>query len=383
MSPTPHQAPRTSGRARPGDDVDPATGDDVGTPADADDAHAAPPAEDADGALRLIDVESAPAGTYGQLEPAAPPLIDAQGRVRLSFSRIDSYQNCPRKFRYAYIDRLPGRPGPHLSFGTSIHGALAAFYDRKLPTCPTEQELLDALYACWDTTGFAEASRDEQLAFYRHAQDVLRRFHRRAAPTYRLPADTEAWFELPIGFEATVVGSIDRVDVDDDGDLHVIDYKTNRRVKNRDRVAKSLQLAIYALACRHLYGRLPATVCLDFVVPGIEVRVEVDDLDLDAARQAILDTAAAVRAERFEPTPNPLCDWCDFRPICPAWQQRGEGPVLGEAVAEARRLRRRVEHDVRSLRELEDGIRRLADEIREQDAQPGADDAPTAPGAQG
>ena len=328
----------------------------------------APVEVDADGALRLIEVESAPPGTYGEFEPATPPLIDAQGRVRLSFSRIDAYQNCPRKFRYAYIDRLPGKPGPHLSFGTSIHGALEAFYDRKLPECPSEQDLLDLLYECWDSTGFAESSRDEQLAFYRHGQDVLRRFHRRAAPTYRLPADTEAWFELPIEYEATVVGSIDRVDVDDDGGLHVIDYKTNRKVKNRERVAKSLQLSIYALACRHLYGRLPRTVCLDFVVPGVEVRVDVDDLDLDGARQAILDTAAAIRAEQFEPTPNPLCDWCDFRSICPAWQPAGDEPLLGEAVEEARRLRRRLQHEVRSLRELEDGVRRLADDLRETEA---------------
>ncbi len=337
-------------------------------------ADAAPSAVDADGALRLIDVEAAPPGTYGELEPAHPPLIDAQGRVRLSFSRIDTYQNCPRKFRYAYIDRLPGRPGPHLSFGSSIHGALEAFYDRKLPECPSEEDLLGFLYEAWDSTGFAELPREEQLSFYRHAQDVLRRFHQRAAPRYRLPADTEAWFELPVDFEATVVGSIDRVDVDEDGGLHVIDYKTNRKVKNRERVAKSLQLSIYALACRHLYGALPRTVSLDFVVPGVEVRVDVEDLDLEAARRAVLDTAAAVRAEHYEPTPNPLCDWCDFRALCPAWESTDGGPALGEAVDEARRLRRRLHHEVRALRELEDGVRRLAGELSdaESDGRPGA-----------
>jgi putative RecB family exonuclease len=322
----------------------------------------AAPIVDPDGALRLLDVDAAPPGTYGELEPATPPLIDDQGRVRLSFSRVDSYDNCPRKFRYAYIDRLPGVPGPHLSFGTSIHSALEAFYDRKLPTCPTEEELLGFLYETWDSSGYRELSRDEQLEFYRHAQDVLRRFHRREAPRYRLPAATEAWFELPIEYEAVVVGSIDRVDVDDDGRFHVIDYKTARKVKDRARVAGSLQLAIYALACRHLYGSLPATVSLDFVVPGVTVTVPIEDIDLDGARATILATAAAIRAERFEPTPNPLCGWCDFRAVCPAWE--GEGPeLLGPTMAELTSLRRRVERDVRSLRELEAGVARLTSEI--------------------
>ncbi|MFA9428706.1 RecB family exonuclease [Egicoccus sp. AB-alg2] len=334
------------------------------------------------GALRLLDVDGAPPGTFGELEPDSPPLIDHEGRVRLSFSRVDAYANCPRRFRYAYVDKLPGKPGPHLSFGTSIHAALEDFYDRKLPTCPTEDELLGFLYERWDSTGFSHLDRGEQLAYYRHAQDVLRRFHRRAAPVYRLPAATEAWFELPIGFEATVVGSIDRVDVDDDGRFHVVDYKTNRKVKNRERVADSLQLAIYALACRHLFGVLPATVSLDFVVAGVTVTVPLEDLDLDAARERVLATARAVREERYEPTPNRLCDWCDFKALCPAWEGNEPDQLLGPAVDELRRLRRQVVRDVRALRELEAGVARITAELAETESageEPGPE--PADPGA--
>ncbi|MBW3619769.1 MAG: PD-(D/E)XK nuclease family protein [Actinobacteria bacterium] len=319
--------------------------------------------------LHVLDGPEPP-GAYGELEPSSPPLIDDEGRVRLSFSRVDTYGNCPTKFRYAYVDRLPGQPGPHLSFGTSVHAALETFYDRKLPDCPSEEDLLGYLYDAWDSSGFVELSREEQLAFYRHAQDALRRFHRRAAPTYRLPADTEAWFELPIGELATVVGSIDRVDVDDDGELHVIDYKTNRKVKNRERVAGSLQLAIYALACEHLYGRLPATVCLDFVVAGVEVRVGIDELDLDAARAAVTETAEGVLAARYDPTPNRLCDWCDFRALCPAWGGAPDAELLGPAVTELTRLRRQVARDVRALRELEAGVASASESLRERGLDP-------------
>ncbi|MCC5948698.1 MAG: PD-(D/E)XK nuclease family protein [Nitriliruptoraceae bacterium] len=323
---------------------------------------------DANGALRLIDVEGAPPGTFGTFEPDTPPLVDGQGRVRLSFSRVDRYGNCPRSFRYAYVDRLPQEPSPHLSFGTSIHSALEAFYDRKLPRMPTEEELLAALYEHWDTSGFVALEREEQLSYYRHAQDVLRRYHQRVAPTYRLPAATEAWFSMPIEHEAVVVGSIDRVDVDDDGRFHIIDYKTNRKVQDRRRVAGSRQLAIYALACRHLYGALPATVSLDFVVPGVAITVPLEELDLEDARQAVLATARAVRQQAFEPTPNRLCDWCDYRAVCPAWQPGAAGTqVLGEAVAELHARRRELQRGVRELRELEAGVARLREELLEPD----------------
>jgi putative RecB family exonuclease len=337
-------------------------GDDHAATPDGDD-HAAPPITDDDMAPRLLEVEPAPSGAFGELEPSTPPMTDALGRLRLSFSRIDTYTNCPRSFRYRYVDRLPTLASPHLSFGTSIHGALEAYHARTLLGPLSEQELLDALYEAWDRRGFADLTREEQLTYYRRAQTVLRRYHARGLPTDRTTAATEAWFEVPFDDVAVVVGSIDRIDVDDQGALHVVDYKTNRRVRSRAEVAGSLQLSLYALACQHLYGALPATVALDFVVAGLTVTVGLDELDLDHARQAVLDTAAAIRAERFPATPNRLCDWCDHRGVCPAWDG-DEGETYGAAVDAARQLRRRLGQEVRELRELEAGLERVAAEHR-------------------
>jgi len=92
------------------------------------------------------------------------------------------------------------------------------------------------------------------------------------------------------------------------------------------------------------------------------VAVGLDELDLEAARAAVLDTAAAIRAERFPVTPNRLCDWCDHRAVCPAWSPDGE-TVYGELAAEVVTRRRRLMAEVRELRELEEGLARVADEL--------------------
>lgn len=302
-------------------------------------------------------------------------LEDGEGRLRLSFTRVDTFERCPRRFRYQYVDGLPQAPAPQLSFGSSIHTVLEWLYDRKHPVLPPLDETLQTLFDVWDSEGYVDSPRDEQLRAYEHARSIITAFHARVEREgFRSPAATEAWFELPIGDDVIVVGSIDRVDVDEQGALHVIDYKTNRKARTRAQVRDSLQLAIYALATEALYGSLPATVGLDFVVPGVVVRVPVEELDLGAVPERLVRVAERIRAGEDTPTPHRLCDWCDFRAICPAWTGEGgaagEGEeALGRALRERDRLRRLVVREAERLRQLDAAVARLGAELdRREDA---------------
>jgi len=298
--------------------------------------------------------------------PRRDPLLDDRGRLRLSFTRVDTFERCPRRFRYQYVDGLPQAPAPQLSFGSSVHAVLEWLYDRKHPVLPSLEETLRILFDVWDTSGYAEVGREEQLRAYEHAREVISAFHARVARDgFRLPAATEAWFELPVGEDIVVVGAIDRVDVDADGALHVIDYKTNRSAKPRRQVAASLQLAIYALATEELYGALPASVGLDFVVPGVRVTVPTSEIDLEAVPERLRAVAARIRAGEDAPVPHRLCDWCDFRTICEAWAgddgtDASSHTVLGRAQRERERLQRSVVRDARRLQQLDAAIERLA-----------------------
>jgi putative RecB family exonuclease len=283
------------------------------------------------------------------------PTPEPSSRLRLSFSRVDTYETCPLQYRFSYIDKLPTAPSPHLSWGSSIHAALEDWWDRKLPEPPPAEELLQALYDHWEDAGFAGMDREDKLRWYRHARDVLVRHHGRFAETYAPPVACEQWFELPLPDDIEVVGSIDMVERTEGG-IGVVDWKTNRRAKTREQVAESLQLAVYALAAEHLWGHRPEWVALDFVVPGIRVTVPIEQIDTEAAVATIREVAARIREEVFPPRPSRLCDWCDFRADCPAFE--GDGPdVAGLAVTELRRLRRRHARDQERIVVLEELVR--------------------------
>lgn len=276
--------------------------------------------------------------------------------LRLSFSRVDTYQTCPLKYRFAHIEKLPGTPSPQLSWGSSIHAALERWWGQKLPEPPPVDALLEALYDRWDDAGFEGMAREDKLKWYRHAQDVLRRHHARYAPMYSPAVASEAWFELDLGDDVQVCGSIDHVARTGSGGIGIVDWKTNRRAKTRKEVAGSLQLAIYTLAAAELWGLEPEWVALDFVVSGVRVSVPRSEIDTDSALATIREVTAHIRAGLFEPAPSRLCGWCDYRSACPAFQ--GDGPDLaGLAVVELERLRRRRDRDDARINQLEQLIR--------------------------
>ncbi|MFH0714507.1 MAG: PD-(D/E)XK nuclease family protein, partial [Candidatus Diapherotrites archaeon] len=48
--------------------------------------------------------------------------------VRLSPSAIATFSQCPRKFYYVYVERLPTKPTPHLVRGRILHKVLEDFF---------------------------------------------------------------------------------------------------------------------------------------------------------------------------------------------------------------------------------------------------------------
>jgi RecB family exonuclease len=236
-------------------------------------------------------------------------------------SRLATWQDCPRRYRFVYVDRpMPpkGPPWAHNSVGATVHAALAAWW--ALPVAERTPELAGRLVAeRWIDLGFRD---DEQSRRWRdHAVAMVTRYAGRLDPHVE-----------PVGVERTVAmrterlavsGRIDRLDRRGD-ELVVVDYKTGRHVLTTDDARGSLALALYAMAAARTLRRDCVKVELHHLPSGEVVTWQhsPDSLDrhLRRAEDIAHDAAAAEAAgddAAFPPAPGPMCAWCDFSAHCP------------------------------------------------------------------
>jgi putative RecB family exonuclease len=285
--------------------------------------------------------------------------------MRLSYSSINTYETCPAKFKFQYEDRVPQRSSPALSFGDSLHRALFRFHDRPVPVAPPLAELHELLQLHWVSDGYASAS--EEQMYRDHGRQVLEQYHRENAATFRIPAALEHRFTIEVEGVA-VSGVIDRMDRLPGGGYEIVDYKTNRRLPPQARIDADLQLSVYHLAAKEVWGIEPERLTLYYLLPGQRMSTTRTAADVDQLRRRIATVADRVGAGKFEPRANPLCDWCEYQPLCPLFRHRVEKeqgdptPRMTELVDEWIALKRRAREVYARFDELNPLINAFADE---------------------
>ena len=250
-------------------------------------------------------------------EPAPPSLGDRP--LNLSYGQVNDYLECPAKYRFGHLIRIPTPVSHQLVYGRALHDAVQAFHRRQMADRPMSlAELHAELNAAWESAGFL--TRQHEEARKAAAREALERFWiaQQADPASLIGVELE--FAISFGRDR-VRGRYDRVDTDGTGRVTITDYKSSdvRDPATATRRAReSLQLAIYGLAWEAQHGRPPDDLALHFLDSGVEGHSTPTPKRLARATEQIATAADGIRAGRFEATPSPTrCGYCPFREICP------------------------------------------------------------------
>jgi RecB family exonuclease len=235
--------------------------------------------------------------------------------VNLSYSKLKIYRQCPLRYRFTYLDRLPRRPRRLFRAAKRVHHALMTWLVYARDGKPSLEAAMTAYDAAWgaEMAGDSSAGRD-----YQEGREILNAFHEFNKDLPCAPAYLEHKFEIPVGGH-TVTGAIDRVELSERG-YEVIDYKLDRELRGRREVEEDLQLAIYDLALRDGQGVAPEALSLYFVRHNTKLTAAGRTREETARlRSWIVETGDAIAAGTdWSPRPGDWCSGCDFRAYCPA-----------------------------------------------------------------
>jgi putative RecB family exonuclease len=246
-------------------------------------------------------------------------------------SRIGTYENCPLKFKFRYVERRPSvRSTIEAFLGSRVHDALEKLYkDLRFKKELSLEELLAYYWRRWDQ------EINDQVHVVKEGYD--RENYRRMGEAYLTqyyhhyhPFDQgktvalEKLIMLPLGEGYVVRGYIDRL-TDRDGVYEIHDYKTSMTLPTKEDIATDRQLSLYALAVKHAYEAADEIALVwHYMAFDQEIRIPTTPSMLEAVRQEtiakIKGIEAAIAANAFPAQHSALCPYCEYQEFCPLFK---------------------------------------------------------------
>jgi len=243
----------------------------------------------------------------------------------LSSSSIETYIECPLKYKYQKIDKIEGKSKkPFFSLGNTIHKVLELFHSKGKKTF---EEIMNLLNENWDSYGYEFEIEEKQ--YFEDAKAMLEKYYNYIKNKDVNVFSTEDAFSFELS-NCIIKGRCDRIDVTNDNKISVFDYKTSKNKINEKDAIKSIQLAIYAIYVTiskltkedgRKLGSLPEKLTylfLRFEEP--EVTIQFDNSQLDEIKKYIESIASKILMKKFNPIKGFHCNHCDYKNlICTEW----------------------------------------------------------------
>lgn len=244
---------------------------------------------------------------------------------RFSYSQLNVYESCPRKYEYAYVLRIPTKGNAATAFGTTVHNTLKDFYTLLqrskeglggMIDAPDKKDLLDLYEKNWIKSGY-ESKKQEEIR-KKEGEGIMETYFEKIYSSDENPLRLEESFGVHFG-DVVFSGKIDRIDLvgEKDGvqEVCIVDYKTGSE-KDASEIKKDLQLPLYALVAEEKFGLKVVGAKYVFVETGNVIDVNVSQERREEAKEKLLSSLESIKKGDFTAAPGFGCRFCDFNSIC-------------------------------------------------------------------
>lgn len=243
-------------------------------------------------------------------------------RGYISHSQIRAYRECPRKYRFSYVDGIQPPINEKVFLGEVFHAAIEHYFKERISGAPPGDDAVKDFFCA----AFDKAAPSREISWQSPRRDTrerglafLRCFLEQVAPGMRpLMVEKELSAELP-GSGVLLKGVLDLVEED----FCITDFKTTTGRWSGSRVRNCQQMIIYKYLFDRSFGPLPASLKYEVFYGKKAGNVRHQTLRVAAAADAVDSLLALIgqvvqqiAAGDFEPNVTAYCRFCEFRGLC-------------------------------------------------------------------
>ena len=247
-----------------------------------------------------------------------------------SHSRLNSWENCPKKFELRYRLGIPEETEGIEGFvGKRVHEILERLYEfvarDQVPSLRRVLERFDALFdEHYDETRIKIVKDGYDVDYYRALGHRCLQNHYRSHYPFdqdeTLGLETHIQFGLDPEGQYGIQGFVDRIVRAADGATEIQDYKTGEYIPSQKKIDSDRQLALYQIGLGRRFGDAPVRLVWMYLSKGI---TRVSTRTPEALEQLQQETLALIHrieaSDHFPTKKTNLCRWCTYKPLCPAF----------------------------------------------------------------
>jgi ATP-dependent DNA helicase UvrD/PcrA len=275
-------------------------------------------------------------------------LKDLVKNLTLTPTKLNTYISCPRKFLYNYVLGLPGKKTQHLVFGNCAHKGLEDVYEHfmKKKQFPDFEFFKNSFKRELEYQGVNDSIKN----WCNDRLDTLELWYKRESKDPVMPDSLEE--DLKVFFEEGLVfkGKFDKVEIDEDGAISVIDYKTGKPDKHIRAMSGCMDLSKHEcdpyyrqlVAYKLIFDRAISKKGQGNIANGIlkflepisktvkkydmtagsfkDITVELTDAMVSELEKVIMDTWKGIQAVEFNKLPErdvkERCGRCEYDSMC-------------------------------------------------------------------
>lgn len=255
------------------------------------------------------------------------------GKLSFSYSKMGMYKECPQKYKFRYVLKLPEKPKYYFAFGSALHKAMEYLYSSLKPPFPPLENVLAFFKNDWESTSYSDkgyASKLKESEGYLEGVRIIKAYYAKHVADTLSPIATE--FRTTVDIDGlSVISIVDRIDYLGDGKVSILDYKTGKKISREpDQLMMYQKLMTGNKELEDIVkARHPEAEKIEFGnmafyhLPSLDSQVfePASKEEMDEFWARVLGVAADIKAGKFAPDPGETkCRFCDYKDMCPVWR---------------------------------------------------------------